>query len=866
MNPKVKFIEFRNYRYIYQIDDIEVDLKENLSEDEIIQRLSFVKINLENKVDFRKGNINMRLRDFMLFGYLFFRKQLSEYLTYYIEELILHCNNKRITEVLVLKYIFNSNSSEVQYTLHTSTDKSNQKYNNILFEFVREHIFMGKSHLIKKLLINKDVLTISEIIKLVTLNSFLQICGSICLNEVLEYFDFVINEIMIPTNMQLSLNGIIASATGLSHKDTKDSKNMFKSVEKEKLYKEIETLINKNKSHFYVLKEEFKYLKGIENALDSHRKLNQDELVGLIPSRALKICMVLYKEKFSLYLDEISNELTKENIIINRTNLIMKIFADINETKANHIYTYYKMNDTNPMLEDFVITKFKNQVRTQDSPIINVHDDIWTFYWRIKENLKRITINFTGLKSSLLKNEIMQYYKFLITKEYQYKVEGDGVSQIISSVNLVIESMKYLQKALKINSANEIKLIHVYKLIKYLQNDYKSKNDKKIKVSTIVKCVGNLKGFIDWLIETDKQAILKPTFNPFQYVVFKGVYSKNTDIIPECVIEKILLYLNELREDIQRMVLIMLNCGLRYKEVAYLEEDCTSDSNNEYKILKYIPYKVLEARRINGLDDYHRIVIDDEIYKEIEEQIDYTKNLREKYTTREIFLTVGINDNLCMIDNTSFCRAVQKLINKYNITDEQGKLWSISSKQYRKTLAVDMITKGKANEYEVGNFLGHLNTNTTKKFYAEVRKKKLADMDSDFFKKKFQLTIEQKHLDRFSEEERKSLYVDFCLNTREVEYGVCTRAFSVDACNRRADIFGCSTCSKICTGKKYYKRWIGLYDNQKNRVDSLVRKYEFNGIVHEEYESFREYEREKYLLDSFKVVVDKLKGDYGDGN
>ena len=866
MNPKVEFIEFRNYRYIYLIDDVEVDLKENLSEYEILQRLFFVNNSLKSKVDFREGNIDIPLRDFMLFGYLFFRKQISEYFQYYIEKLILDYGKKRITEVLVQKYIFNSSITEVQYTLHITTDKSNQKYNDMIRGFVSEQIIEGKKYLVKKMLVNKDIVAISKVIKLITLDSFLQICGSYCLGEALKYFDFVINKILIPSNIQLSLNIIIAWATGLSCKSTKDSKNLCKSVEKERLYNEIETLINKYKSNFYLFKEEFKYLKNLEKALDKYKKLNENELVGLKPSRALKICMELYKEKFALYLAEISNKLDEENIIINRTNVTMEIFSNINEIKANHIYTYYKMNDKNTMLEDFITTKFKNQVKIQDKPIVNIIDDTWIFYWRIKESLKRITINFTELKSSLLKNEIKQYFKFIITKEYQYKAEGDGISKILSSTNLVFKSLKFLQKNYTINSAKDIRLIHVYKLVKYLQNEYKTKNDKKIKVSTIVSCVCNLKGFIDWLIETDKKGLSKPTYNPFQYVVFKGVYNKNTDIIPECVIDKILLNLNELREDIQRMVLIMLNCGLRYKEVAYLEEDCILESNSEYKILKYIPYKVLEARRRNGLDDYHRIVIDDEIYKEIEEQKEYTRDIREKYSTSEIFLTIGINDNLCMIDNVFFCRAVQRLIDKYNITDEQGKLWHITSKQYRKTLAVEMITKGEANEHEVGNFLGHLNPSTTKEYYAEVRKKKLADLNSDFFKKKFQLLVEEKHLERFSEEERKSLYVDFCLNIRDVEYGVCTRVFTVEKCNRRGDIFGCATCSKICTGKRYYKRWAGLYENQRQRVELLVNKYKDNGINCEEYMRFREYEREKYLLDSFEIVVNKLKGEYGDGN
>lgn len=222
-----------------------------------------------------------------------------------------------------------------------------------------------------------------------------------------------------------------------------------------------------------------------------------------------------------------------------------------------------------------------------------------------------------------------------------------------------------------------------------------------------------LKSILNWFIDNDLDSRYKGRDNPFDYVMFKGVNEKNTDMIPECVIEKILIHLNELRDDIQRMTLIMLNCGMRFKEVAYLEENCLEETTSEIYVLKYIPYKVLEARRRNGLDDYHRIAIDEEIYNEIKNQIESTKYLREQYNTDEIFLKFGINDNLKLISSISFVYYVQRLINKYNISDESGRIWNITSKQYRKTLAVDMITKGDATIEEVGNYLGHL----SRKYY-----------------------------------------------------------------------------------------------------------------------------------------------------
>ena len=349
-NHKVQFIEFINCQYIYLIDEMEVNIKEHLSGKDILQSLHFVEESLRNKVDFREGNLDIPLRDFMLFGYLFFREELSEYLVYYIEKLILDCDKKKLTEMLILRYIFNAKSGDAQNTIHSSTDKSKQKYNDKIKQFISEQITEGKRSLIKKLLKNNDVETISRIIKLITLNSFLQICSGDFMNEAIEYFEFIIKDILVPTNLQLSLNGVIATSTGLSHKTAKDVKNLFKSEEKEKLYKGIGALISKYNKDFYLSREEFKSLKNIEESLNNYTKLNENELSRLSPTRVLEICMRLYKEEFVLYIEHISRGLMKRNIIINRTNMTMEMFNNIDEIKANHIYTYYKMNNTNMML------------------------------------------------------------------------------------------------------------------------------------------------------------------------------------------------------------------------------------------------------------------------------------------------------------------------------------------------------------------------------------------------------------------------------------------------------------------------------------------------------------------------------------
>lgn len=855
---EVKFVEQIWSRGLYIINGIQLEMREIIDEYYMSDKIKNIGNALIDFKDFRKSGLSIPVRDFMLIGYLFFNKELQKYLLFYIKELILNNDKNKITEVLILKYIFNTSMTEVQYTIHSSQDTSSERYNDKLKELIKNQYVIAKMNIIKIFLVKKDVEVIRLKIKQLGINFFIDKCSDEFIEEATEYFKYIVEEIIIPRNLPLTLNYVFAFGMGISKKEAKDTKNAVKSKERESLYARIECIIKNSRTEFSMLCSEMELLNEIEVALRNISKLNSGELIKLKPNRILMICLNIYENEFKEYIDNICNQLISEDIDINRINVIMAIFDGIDAIQANHMYTYYKMKTENMVIEDIIIKKSKEQIKVLESRKININDDIWVVYSKNKETLIKKTLDFSIINNSVIKKELKSFYKFIYDKDRKYKSDVDGISRIIMSSKLVIESVVYFQQNLKINSANQIKLLHVHKLLKYLQNDYKSKNNRNIKVSTIVSCITNLKIWINWLMDENMIGISKPESNPFEYVKIRGVNNKNTKIIPECVIEQLLTNIDSLKEDIQRMLLIMLNCGMRFKEVAMLEEDCIEESNSECKVLKYIPYKVLEARRRNGLDDYHRIVIDNEIYKEIQAQCEFTKELREYYSASEIFLRVGNNDNLHVITNSSFCDSVQKLINRCNIVDEQGQLWKISSKQYRKTLAVDMITKGNANPREVSAFLGHLNEDTTNKYYNEVRKMKLSEMNSEFFKKKFKLLMNPNELEKFSEEERKLLYVDFCLNTREVEYGVCMKSFSLEPCSKRGEVFACATCSKICTGKKYLKRWQGLYLNQKNRVETMIKKYDEYGIGEDEYRKFREFERENYLLESFKVVLDKL--------
>lgn len=143
------------------------------------------------------------------------------------------------------------------------------------------------------------------------------------------------------------------------------------------------------------------------------------------------------------------------------------------------------------------------------------------------------------------------------------------------------------------------------------------------------------------------------------------------------------------------------------------------------------------------------------------------------------------------------------------------------------------------------------------KYYAEVRKAKLAEMNSKFFKDKFDLIISQEQLTQYSEEERKLLYVDFCVEYRRVELGYCLQKIADGGCNKRNSLYNCVNCTNLCTGKKYLPYWRELLVQQNSIVEKLIDSYEKQNIT--DYTEYKEYKQETFLQQCYLNIVKAIE-------
>ena len=210
-----------------------------------------------------------------------------------------------------------------------------------------------------------------------------------------------------------------------------------------------------------------------------------------------------------------------------------------------------------------------------------------------------------------------------------------------------------------------------------------------------------------------------------------------------------------------------------------------------------------------------------------------------------------------MVNMGDFAHRINRLIREHDIRDDTGALWTYTNRQCRKTLVVGMI-ENHATTDELVYQLGHLSRSTVAKYYAEVRTVRLAELNSKFFRDKFDALITADQLTEFTEEERRQLYVDFRLGLRRVEMGLCLRRDSASPCVNTASMIHCASCPKLCTGKKYLPHWKELLASADQALGRLEEGYIREGLT--DYREYAEYIREKNLADAYRNLTERLEG------
>lgn len=555
------------------------------------------------------------------------------------------------------------------------------------------------------------------------------------------------------------------------------------------------------------------------------------------------------------YFQAKAEEFTDRCEIVTCFKLLQAAFT--NKKQAGRFYG----TPTADLIKNIANTEFEKQkvlFLQQNDQQVDVHNDVWRIFYLTGPNLRSNSYDFTKIHSASLRLELKHFMLWFLQNSNDCRTPV--LAAVIKGVNFLSAHNPHIHYFADITD------VDVRKLYNYLENDYISNRGTGLSVKSIANTIRGSAQIVNYLCGDMRDPKLKtpvPVGNPFLKYRFFNMdnMSKNTEMIPDIVVAKLEKHLHELSDTHRALYNIFINTGLRLSEVVLLKEDCLIPSRYEkLMLLRYVPHKTLSARRKRGIGDTCEMLIPAFLSGEIGRQIRKTADLRKKYGEPYIFIVQNGNSRPVLPCGDGFCEAVNRIITKRHITDENGFLWKMMTRQFRKTIAVTLVENG-ASMTELAYWLSHLTRKTSMKYYAEVRKRRLAEMNTAFFRKKFELLLSKEQLDQFTEEQHRLLFVDFRLEQRRVELGFCVRVYADGECKERNRMFSCVNCKNLCTGRPYLKYWLDLLDDQRAVVCGLVESYRELGIT--DYQTFKQYRQEKALLDSYSEAVTKIKDAFG---
>lgn len=556
-----------------------------------------------------------------------------------------------------------------------------------------------------------------------------------------------------------------------------------------------------------------------------------------------------YLEK---YVKTIADKITSERLQISYTMVLKRIFhfskpstLDMYDQKFISIIKSVVDNTQEIQRAKYML---ENHIQ------INVDRDIWKMYDRFGNGLRAEFIDFSKINSVSLRLEVKYYFC------YKYNYSKKVNSSVFQLIKLVLNVLTDILP--NIYYFADITQNDARKLLLFLETKYKKENGEKLSEYSIAKSLNCLKNIINYLMSDFRDDTIrspKPHQNPFDNFTFHNLrkYTKSTLSIPEDIVYELDKHSNELSPLHKLIYDIFMTTGLRLKEVYFLEEDCIEESHyeNVYQ-LKFKPHKVLSSRKTKGFGDYHRIMITKELADKISEYIETTVQKRKTASSNLIFLSDRMRYEGIVIDSMPFIKDVRSIIERYNICNEDGERWHFTVKQIRKTLAVKLIEEG-ATTAELAYWLGHMCSDTANRYYAEVRKMKLAELNTKFFKEKFDILLSSEQMESYTEEERKLLYTDFRLEYRRVELGYCLHKTLNEVCPHRNNLYNCANCKNLCTGHKYLSYWQELFEQQRDILNKLVESYIQSEIF--DYTEYMEYKQEYKLLAIYQSVFLSIK-------
>ncbi|MET7042002.1 site-specific integrase [Clostridium botulinum] len=451
-----------------------------------------------------------------------------------------------------------------------------------------------------------------------------------------------------------------------------------------------------------------------------------------------------------------------------------------------------------------------------------------------------------GDKWELIDNDSnSQYYGKKFKFDFSY-IECDSIRDVVKVYtwrnykegNKVLVKLYYDNLRLKkfydfainnnIDSFKILKNKDIDMFVSYLKTLLSDKFNKPLSYQYQKKCLDTLKAIIRWGQLYMPNEV--PKIEIFTGNEYTGVNRKlKIDFIPDEILEQINKALkNEENPYVKYGIIILQSTGMRIGDMLKL----TTDSIKPHLISGY----TLTWYDHKNRKECQPMPIPNECAIAVEKLIEYTKELREQADDRikdYLFIhkpIVGKDSNKVVVMSLRNYaiwlnghivkgKLIRKgFVHNHNIVDTNDEYYNLTAHQFRRTLAIDMFSKG-TDLKAIQEVLGHSSAMTTKQHYADVKDKERAEVFKNvgiignINKVDETVITNKKDLIWFKENKDKGA---------RMEDGYCTKPCSDGKiCDRLLKRQKCYTCSRYITTPEYLQA-------HKNHLVELEKQLEEN--------------------------------------
>lgn len=550
-----------------------------------------------------------------------------------------------------------------------------------------------------------------------------------------------------------------------------------------------------------------------------------------------------YKHTFESFVKRVGNQLFIQKKDLSKIEIARYIFKE--SIQKRDVGGSLNKIGRLPIFKE-VATELHNKI-AQLPHFYSFEDDIWIIKSKDVQGFRSYKLDF-----SILSEEDKKHFKMYI--ETLLNKTATKYSSIYTAVYGVTTLMKRFNELpyKNITSILEINYYHLLHLLDYLQQIKKDDGKDLYNIPSIYNLFQQARIFIDWYIDN----IDLQQNNNFREIQMNNIksFGNNTRYIPEEVVGKLENVVHELPETYLNAWTLMMNTGIRISDVKALTIDCiTYDQDLQIYLFTYLNVKMESYRVKTGESKYHTIPVSNLVAEIIERQKVLSAELRTDAQTDKLFLVRNKHSEVVSIQGRGLARSINRLIRKYNILDFNGEHFQYTNHQCRKTVIVDLLSKGHSLK-KVADYINH-SEKTAAKYYRDVEMKKIAELDRDLFKQLFEDMLTPEIQNQYTENEKQSLFKEIKLGARETPegHGVCVKHVAFGPCQKKK----CVGCKMLISGPQKLPMWYNLYNEQEAYLKDLEKQFRSTGINN--FTEHRLYQQEQHLLKVYLETINKIE-------